>query len=59
MVGKGKKGKDVREEWVEGWGSYVVFNDLRVIEVDIEEEVGCIVNGLFSVIIIMSMLIRC
>lgn len=58
-AGKGKKGKDVREEWVEGRGSYVVLNDPRATEVDIEEEVGRIANGLFSVITTMSMSTRC
>lgn len=51
-AGKAKKG---REEWVEGRASYVVLNDPRATEVDIEQEVGRIANGLFSVVTTMSM----
>lgn len=54
-AGKGKKGKDAKEEWVEGRASYVVLNDPRATEVDIEEEVGRIAKGLFSVVTTMSM----
>ncbi|XAO24911.1 hypothetical protein I312_103720 [Cryptococcus bacillisporus CA1280] len=57
-AGKAKKG---REEWVEGRASYVVLNDPRATEVDIEQEVGRIANGLFSVVTTMNMvpIIRC
>ncbi|OXG30726.1 hypothetical protein C360_05103 [Cryptococcus neoformans Bt15] len=60
-AGKGKKGKDAKEEWVEGRASYVVLNDPRATEVDIEEEVGRIAKGLFSVVTTMNMtpIIRC
>lgn len=51
-AGKAKKGG---EEWVEGRASYVVLNDPRATEVDIEQEVGRIANGLFSVVTTMSM----
>lgn len=49
------------EEWVDGRPSYVVLNDPRATEVDIEREVGRIANGLFSVVTAMSMvpIIRC
>lgn len=51
-AGKAKKAK---EEWVEGRASYLVLNDPRATEADIEDEVGRIANGLFSVITTMSM----
>ncbi|KAE8543693.1 hypothetical protein D1P53_000409 [Cryptococcus gattii VGV] len=57
----GGKAKKAKEEWVEGRASYVVLNDPRATEVDIEEEVGRIAKGLFSVITTMNMvpIIRC
>ncbi|WVQ90244.1 hypothetical protein IAS59_004021 [Cryptococcus gattii] len=57
--GAGKK--TAREESVEGRPSYVVLNDPRATEVDIEEEVGRIARGLFSVVTTMNMvpIIRC
>ncbi|KGB75779.3 hypothetical protein CNBG_1617 [Cryptococcus deuterogattii R265] len=57
----GGKAKKAKEEWVEGRASYLVLNDPRATEADIEDEVGRIANGLFSVITTMNMvpIIRC
>ncbi|ORY33068.1 Sec1-like protein [Naematelia encephala] len=58
----GKKGsKPPKEKEVEGRPSYVVLNDPRAQELDIEEEVERVARGLFSVIVTMGFIpiIRC
>ncbi|WVQ81134.1 hypothetical protein IAT38_003256 [Cryptococcus sp. DSM 104549] len=49
-----KGGKAPKEKEVEGRSSYVVLNDPKATEVDIEEEVERIAKGLFSVITTMN-----
>lgn len=50
----GKKGKDAGAKEVEVQPSYVVLNDPRAGEAEIEEEVERVAKGLFSVIATMS-----
>lgn len=52
-AGQSKKGKAAPEKEVEGRPSYVVLNDPRASELDIEEEVERIAKGLFSVAVTM------
>lgn len=51
----GKKSQKPREKEVEGRPSYVVLNDPRASELDIEEEVERVAKGLFSVAVTMGM----
>ncbi|KAI9636821.1 Sec1-like protein [Dioszegia hungarica] len=57
----GKKSQKPREKEVEGRPSYVVLNDPRASELDIEEEVERVAKGLFSVAVTMAVtpIIRC
>ncbi|KAK4688348.1 sec1 family domain-containing protein 1, partial [Tremellales sp. Uapishka_1] len=60
--GSGKKGgKAEKEKEVDGKPSYVVLNDTRAGEVEIEQEVERVAKGLFSVIVTMGFIpvIRC
>jgi hypothetical protein len=50
----GKKGQAPKEREVEGRPSYVVLNDPRASELDIEEEVERVAKGLFSVAVTMG-----
>lgn len=50
----GKKGGVPKEREVEGRPSYVVLNDPRASELDIEEEVERVAKGLFSVAVTMG-----
>ncbi|WOO84909.1 Protein sly1 [Vanrija pseudolonga] len=50
----GKKSNKAPEKEVDGKPSYVVLNDPKVTEVEIEEEVERIAKGLFSVIVTMG-----
>jgi hypothetical protein len=50
----GRKGKALPEKEVEGRPSYVVLNDPKAGELEIEEEVERIARGLFSVIVTMG-----
>jgi hypothetical protein len=53
-----KKGvKSPKEKEVDGKPSYVVLNDPRAGEVEIEEEVERVAKGLFSVVVTMGQLI--
>ncbi|KAL7421305.1 Vesicle trafficking between the ER and Golgi [Cryptotrichosporon argae] len=56
-----KKGAKARDVEVEGKPSYVVLNDPRSGEVEIEEEVERVAKGLFSVVVTMGFvpIIRC
>ena len=47
----GKKGAAPKEKEVEGRASYVVLNDPKANELDIEEEIDRVARGLFSVIV--------
>jgi len=53
----GKKGAAPKEKEVEGRASYVVLNDPKANELDIEEEIDRVARGLFSVIVTMGMLL--
>jgi hypothetical protein len=53
----GKKGAKPKEKEVEGRPSYVVLNDPKASELDIEEEVERVAKGLFSVIVTMGELL--
>lgn len=50
----GRRGNQPKEKEVEGRPSYVVLNDPRASELDIEEEVERIAKGLFSVAVTMG-----
>lgn len=50
----GRKGQAPKEKEVEGRPSYVVLNDPRASELDIEEEVERVAKGLFSVAVTMG-----
>lgn len=50
----GKKGVKPKEKEVEGRASYVVLNDPRANELEIEEEIDRVARGLFSVIVTMG-----
>lgn len=52
--GVSKKGAQPKEKEVEGRASYVVLNDPKANELDIEEEIDRVARGLFSVIVTMS-----
>ena len=52
--GVSKKGAAPKEKEVEGRPSYVVLNDPRANELDIEEEIDRVAKGLFSVIVTMG-----
>lgn len=54
----GKKGSKPKEKEVEGRASYVVLNDPKANELDIEEEIDRVARGLFSVIVTMGALQR-
>jgi hypothetical protein len=49
-----KKGSRPKEKEVEGRASYVVLNDPKANELDIEEEIDRVARGLFSVIVTMG-----
>lgn len=51
-----KKGSRPKEKEVEGRASYVVLNDPKANELDIEEEIDRVARGLFSVIVTMGRL---
>jgi hypothetical protein len=50
----GKQGAKPKDKEVESRPSYVVLNDPKASELDIEEEVDRIAKGLFSVIVTMG-----
>jgi hypothetical protein len=52
--GVSKKGAAPKEKEVEGRPSYVVLNDPKANELDIEEEIDRVAKGLFSVIVTMG-----
>jgi len=52
--GSSKKGNNAPPKEIEGSPSYVVLNDPKATEVEIEEEVERIAKGLFSVIVTMG-----
>lgn len=52
--GVGKQGTAPKEKEVEGRASYVVLNDPKANELDIEEEIDRVARGLFSVIVTMG-----